>query len=327
MKQSATRKAAHPRADELHELQETAARAREQCDDFDSEFSRRYLQDGRLSRAGLVLVDGNARDDSHPGTEERRAADRQQIRDDYASDSHRREELRRAAWDAERAVKDLENAIVEEIDEKADRAELAKAIKNLDEVKAEANRLREANARARAAVETAKTKAHDAAAAVNAAIDYQTKICEAAIEQGFAADRDGMVREARAEAAAADDDLATAQRAEESLRAKLLDAESILEETGETVSRLTARILSVRLRDLLEAAAAARAEMIGREKVLRYLAQFAPQGLRRDVETFLATPWLWDHTPAERHPAVAPWLATRDTLKRDADTPLPKVGA
>jgi hypothetical protein len=324
MKQSATRKPSHPRADELHERRAVAERARKEYDEFASEFSRKHLQDHRLSRAGLVLVDGNTRDDSHPSTEERRAAERQRLQDDFHADSQRREQLRRAALDAERALTALESAIAEEVDEASERAELAAAIKTLSERKVEADRLRKANARARVAVDIAKTKAHDAAAAINAAIDYHTKICEAAIEQGFAADRDGMVREARSEAAAAEDDLTAAQRAEEAVRTKLANAEGVLEEAGEAVVRMAGRILTVGLPDLLAAAAASRTEMIGREKVLRYLAQFAPPELRRDVETFLATPWLWDHTPAERHPAVTLWLSTRTALMTDADAPLPQ---
>lgn len=326
MKHSATRKPSHPRDAELRQLQAEAVRARKECDDFNDEYSRKHLQDHRLSRVGLTLVDGNARDDSHPGTEERRAAERQRAQDDFRADSQRREELRRAAFDAERAFQDFENAIAEEVDEGSERAELAAAIKRQSEQVATVAKLRKTYASALAAVETAKTRSHDAAAAVNAAIAHRAHVFEAAIDQGYTADRDGMVRDARAEAAAAEDDLAIVQRALDAMQSKLADAESVLAEAGEVVLSVAGRILTIGLPKLLEVAAASRTEMIGREKILRYLAQFAPQELCRDVDLFLAKPWLWDHTPAERHQAVAPWLAARNALMANADAPLPTGG-
>jgi hypothetical protein len=145
----------------------------------------------------------------------------------------------------------------------------------------------------------------------------------AAIEQGHAADRDASVREARAAATAAEDDLAIARRAEDTMRVKLADAETNLSEIQETVQRLSGRILASGLPALLEAAAAARSDMLAQEAVLHWLAQFAPHEVRRDTEAFLSKPWLWNRGPAEQHPAVAPWLSTRNALMTDADAALP----
>lgn len=157
MKNAASRKP-HPRSDELRELQATAARAREECDDFDRIYSRKHLQDHRLSRAGLVLVDGNARGESDPGTEELRAAERQKVQSDFQSDSQHREQLRRTAFEAERAVKDMENAIAEEVDEASERVELSAAIKQFNARSAAVSKLKDGLARASDAVTAAAAR-------------------------------------------------------------------------------------------------------------------------------------------------------------------------
>jgi hypothetical protein len=328
MKNAASRKP-HPRADELRELQAVAMRARRESNAFDSEFSRRYLQDGRLTRAGLVLVDSNARADSHPGTEGRKVAERQQTSDDYASDSRHREQLRHAALDAERAVKDLENAIAEDVDEASERVGLAAAIKQFNVRSAAASKLKDGLARANDAVTVAGARSHDAAAAVNAAIDYQARTFEAAFEQGFSADRDGRVRDARAVATDAADELAAATSAAEALRAKLIDAEALLQESREAMERLVDRILTAALPDLLNEAERLREELAGKRHVLRYLSRFAPQQMAQSCRTFLDRNQFPFESANEinSHAAVAPWLATREALKRDADAPLPTSGA
>lgn len=325
MKNAASRKAPHPRADELRELQAVAMRARRESDAFDSEFSRRYLQDGRLTRAGLVLVDGNARADSHPGTERRKVAERQQTRDDYASDSRHREQLRRTAFEAERAVKDLESAIVEEVDEASERVELSAAIKQFNVRSGAVSKLKDGLARANDAVTVAGARSHDAAAAVNAAIEDQARTVEAAFEQGFSADRDGRVRDARAVATDAADELAAATSAAEALRAKLIDAEEALQAARESIKRLASRILTVALPDLLKEAETLRDELAGKRHVLRYLSRFAPQQMAQSCRTFLdRNQFPFESTnEINSHAAVAPWLATREALKRDADAPLP----
>lgn len=321
---AASQKAPHPRSDELRELQATAARAREECDDFDRIYSRKHLQDHRLSRAGLVLAGANERDNTHPGTEGRRAAERQQTLDDFRSDSQRREQLRRTASDAERAVKSLEDAIAEEVDETFERAELTAAIKQFDVRSAAVSKLKDGLSRADDAVTAAEARSHDAAAAVNVVIEEQAKFYKAALEQGFQIDRDGSVRDARAAATDAADELAATKSAAEALRAKLADAEALLQESREAIEWITGRILTAALPDLLSEAETLRDQLAAKRQVLRYLSRFAPQRTAQNCQRFLDQNQFFESTnETNSHAAVAPWLSARNALQTDADTPLP----
>lgn len=287
-------------------------------------FSRKHLQDHRISRAGLILVGANERDNTDLGTEERRAAERQRAQDEFPSDSRRREQLRRAASDAERAVRDLEDAMAEEVDETSERVELAAAIKQFNVRSAATSKLEEGLARAVDAVTAARARSYDTAAAVNAAIEEQARTFEAAFEQGFPADRDGRVRDARAAAADAADELASARSAAEGLRAKLADAEAVLQEAREAIERLVGRILTTALPDLLKEAEALWDQLAAKRHVLRYVSQFAPQHMAQHCCDVLNRNTFFESmSKTNSHPAVAPWLSARDALQTDADAALP----
>lgn len=297
-------KAIEPPADELDAALTAASAADKQLADAEIAFNAKYPGDHRLL---------DLRQDWEP---EKIA---------FSEDRGNLITLRKEAYAARRAV-ELAQARADRAPENVRRSELATAIEAVKTTEETVTKLRAAVARADGAVAEAEKIQREAAATVVAATEAHAKTFEAAIEQGHPPGRDNTLVDARRQADAAADDLATARTAAGALRTRLKNAVDDLTDARTAVGMAVGFVVNVNLPRLLEDARALQLELEGKRVILDELRKHATPEREAEIEDYLSDivfPYGRDGESTEDHPAAAPWLAAIQALHDDADAPLP----